>query len=65
MTCNVGLVEIQNEAKVEGKSKRFQLFFLNDDNHLHVEVVETRKIDVEELIGCLNRGESVFIKKVL
>ena len=60
MTTSISLMEEgNNEAKV------FQLFFMRNDNYQSVKVVETQKIDVEELIECLNRGESVFIKKII
>jgi len=43
------------------KCKLFQVFFLMNDNDQSVEVVETLKIDLEEVIGCLTQGDSVFI----
>jgi len=40
----------------------FQIFFLAHDQSQSVEVVETDKIDFEEIIQRLKIGESVFIK---
>ena len=48
----------------EDENKQFQLLFLKDDDYESVEVVETQKIDIKEIIKCLNQGESVFIKKL-
>ena len=47
----------------EDKTKLFQLLFVKDDNYESVEVVETSEVDVEQLLVCLNQGESVFIKR--
>lgn len=44
-----------------GKCKLFQVFFLMNDDNLSVEVVETPEIDLGEVIGCLDQGDSVFI----
>jgi hypothetical protein len=40
----------------------FQIFFLAHDQSQSVEVVETDKIDFEEIIQRLKIGDSVFIK---
>ena len=42
--------------------KSFQVFFLMNDDDQNVVVVETSEIDLEEVIGCLKQGDSVFIK---
>jgi len=43
------------------KVKSFQLFFLKNDKDQSVEVIETNRIDLEELIKHLKFGESIFI----
>jgi hypothetical protein len=40
----------------------FQIFFLSQDGSQSVEVLETGKIDLEEILQRLKMGESVFIK---
>jgi hypothetical protein len=39
----------------------YQMFFLKDDVDLSVEILETRSIDFDEVLLCLDRGGSVFI----
>ena len=55
----------QNKVEVDEEIKLFQVFFLKEDNYQSVEVVETSQIDFEELVRCLNQGESIFIKRRL
>ncbi len=38
------------------------IYVLNDDNHT-VEVVETPEIDLDEVLGCLQQGDAVFITR--
>jgi hypothetical protein len=58
-----GLVGLKNEAKIDEETI-FHLLFLKDDDNQSVEAVEARKIDFEELVKSLNKGESVFIKRI-
>ncbi len=51
------IVERGNEKPV------FQLFFLKNDEHQGVEVVEVEKIDFTKVKESLERGESVFITR--
>ena len=39
----------------------FQVFFLLNDENQSVLVCETPEIDLDEVIGCLKQGDSVFI----
>ena len=41
----------------------FQVFFLTRDDSQSVEVIETEKIDFEEINQRLKTGENVFIKR--
>ena len=41
----------------------FQIFFLDQDENKSVEVLETNRIDFEEIVYRLNHGESIFIKQ--
>ena len=41
--------------------KLFQVFFLMNDEAQSVLVCETPEIDLDEVIGCLKQGDSVFI----
>ena len=45
----------------QSECKLFQVFFLMNDDDQNVIVVETSEIDLEEVIGCLKQGDSVFI----
>jgi len=45
-----------------GQRKSFQVFFLKGDDDQDVVIMETSEIDLEEVIGCLKQGDSVFIK---
>lgn len=38
------------------------IYVLNDDDHT-VEVVETPEIDLDEVLGCLQQGDAVFITR--
>jgi hypothetical protein len=70
---NVSCLEaLRNEAKVVDETniqetlssrtcKLFQVFFLMNDEDQSVLVCETPKIDIDEVIGCLKQGDSVFI----
>jgi len=66
------LKALRDEAKVvdeiniqEPLSSRtcnlFQVFFLMNDEDQSVLVCETPEIDLDEVIGCLKQGDSVFI----
>jgi hypothetical protein len=46
---------------LSSKCKLFQVFFLMNDDDLSVEVVETSEIDLGEVVGCLQQGDSIFI----
>lgn len=41
--------------------KLFQVFFLMNDEDQSVLVCETPEIDLDEVVGCLKQGDSVFI----
>ncbi len=73
MSDNIAEIEKTDDEKVasetlmqspfpSGNSMLFQVFFLTHDQSQNVEVVETEKIDCEEIIHRLKMGESVFIK---
>ena len=51
----------------QGTCKLFQVFYLINDDYQSVLVCETPEIDLDEVIGCLKQGDSVFItcKEVL
>ena len=58
--------KVVDETKLQrplpsSKCKLFQVFFLMNDDDLSVEVVETPEIDLGEVVGCLQQGDSVFI----
>jgi len=55
--------DVLSLSKTSQKSEVFQLFFLEDDESLDVEVVETKEIDFREVIERLMRGESIFITR--
>ncbi|MCW4037607.1 MAG: hypothetical protein NWF13_02595 [Candidatus Bathyarchaeota archaeon] len=73
MADNVSYLKaLRDEAKVvdeiniqEPLSSRtcnlFQVFFLMNDEDQSVLVCETSEIDLDEVIGCLKQGDSVFI----
>jgi hypothetical protein len=48
-------------GKVSGPSKVFQVFYMVDDEEQSVEVVETNRIDPEDLIPHLLLGGSIYI----
>jgi len=52
---------VLSQWKTLQKSEVFQLFFLEDNESLDVEVLETKEIDFTEVIECLMWGESIFI----
>jgi len=73
VTCNSScLAESQDKNKINDKTKNqddlssrkckfYQIFFLMNDANQNVEVLEVPEIEFEEVIGCLEQGDSVFI----
>ena len=73
MADNVSCLEaLRDEAKVVDETniqepvssrtcKLFQLFFLMNDEDQSVEVLEIPEINLDEVVGCLKQGDSVFI----
>lgn len=73
MACKVDcLAESRAEPKIDDETKNqddlssrkhkfYQVFFLMNDEDQSVEVLEIPEIDFEEIIGCLELGDSVFI----
>lgn len=74
MVCNVDcLAESRDESKIDDETKTrddlssrkckfYQVFFLMNDANQSVEVLDVPEIDFEEMVGCLEQGDSVFIK---
>ncbi len=50
-------------TKVYEEDPLFQLFFLKNDEHQSVEVVEVEEIDFTEVKKRIEHGESVFITR--
>jgi len=60
------VAKVGYNLKTEGsfsssKCKVFECFFLMNDDDQSVYVMETPEIDLEEIIGCLKQGDSIFI----
>jgi hypothetical protein len=55
---------LRNGVNVDEETSLFQLFFLREDKNQSVDVEEVEKIDFRRVKERLERGESVFIKRV-
>ncbi len=54
---------LRNAMEVDKEKLLFQLFFLKNDEHQDIEVVEVEKIDFTEVKERIEQGESVFIMR--
>ena len=54
---------LRNDMETKEEKLLFQLFFLKNDEHQGIEVVEVEKIDFTEVKKHIELGESVFITR--
>jgi len=59
----VKIMVLRNDMETKEEKLLFQLFFLKNDEHQDIEVVEVEKIDFTEVIKRIEQEESVFIKR--
>ncbi|NIU38918.1 hypothetical protein GWN65_02800, partial [Candidatus Bathyarchaeota archaeon] len=59
----VKIMVLRNDMETKEEKLLFQLFFLKNDEHQGIEVVEVEKIDFTEVIKRIVQEESVFITR--